>query len=184
MKESEGGVATGIPGLTGLDHFGFTVPDIDEAHAFLVDVLGCEYLYTLGPFQDETGTWMVDHLNVDQLTVMRELRFYSCGGRAVFEVFNYESTGRNVTQPQNSDVGGHHVALYVEDLDEAVAYLRSMSVQILGEPTTSKGPSLGQRWIYFVSPWGMHFELVSYPNGKAFFSPGYIRPDEANSDVG
>ena len=30
--------------------------------------------------------------------------------------------------------------------------------------------SLGQRWVYFLSPWGMQFELVSYPHGKAFFT--------------
>ena len=41
----------GLPGLRRLDHIGFTVPDLDEATAFLVDVLGCEYLYTLGPFR-------------------------------------------------------------------------------------------------------------------------------------
>jgi hypothetical protein len=39
---------------------------------------------------------------------------------------------------------------------------------VLGEPTASTGPSEGQRWIYFLSPWGMQFELVSYPGGKAF----------------
>jgi glyoxylase I family protein len=26
----------------------------------------------------------------------------------------------------------------------------------------------GQRWIYFLAPWGMQFELVSYPNGKDY----------------
>ena len=39
---------------------------------------------------------------------------------------------------------------------------------MLGEPTASTGPSEGQRWIYFLSPWGMQIELVSYPGGKAF----------------
>ena len=37
-----------------------------------------------------------------------------------------------------------------------------------GDPTTSRGPSEGQRWVYFLAPWGMQFELVSYPHGKAF----------------
>ena len=32
------------------DHVGFTVPDLAEAHALLVEVLGWEYLYALGPF--------------------------------------------------------------------------------------------------------------------------------------
>ena len=39
---------------------------------------------------------------------------------------------------------------------------------VLGEPTASRGPSEGQRWVYFLAPWGMQFELVSYPHGKAF----------------
>jgi hypothetical protein len=59
------------------------------------------------------------------------------------------------------------VALYVDDLDAAVARLREHGIRVLGEPTASKGAHEGQRWIYFLSPWGMQFELVSYPNGKA-----------------
>ena len=47
-------------------------------------------------------------------------------------------------------------------------YLRDQGVTVLGEPTASKGPSEGQRWVYFLAPWGMQFELVSYPGGKAY----------------
>jgi hypothetical protein len=39
---------------------------------------------------------------------------------------------------------------------------------VLGDPTASRSASEGQRWVYFLSPWGMQFELVSYPDGKAF----------------
>ena len=55
-------------------------------------------------------------------------------------------------------------------------YLRDQGVQLLGEPTASSGPSLGQRWVYFLAPWGMQFELVSYPDGKAFDREGYRPP--------
>jgi glyoxylase I family protein len=160
--------AQGLPGLTRLDHIGFTVPDLEEATRFLVDVLGCEFMYALGPFQDTEGDWMSQHLNVDPRAVMRELRFFRCGGAAVFEVFQYEAPEQDQVQPHNSDIGGHHVALYVEDLDVAVEYLAARGVTILGTPTASRGPSEGQRWIYFLAPWGMQFELVSYPSGKAF----------------
>ncbi|WP_219825315.1 VOC family protein [Nonomuraea typhae] len=156
-----------LPGLARLDHVGFTVPDLDAARDFLVDVLGCEYMYTLGPYAD-AGDWMAEHLGVHPRAVMRELHFFRCGGQAVFEVFQYEAPGQNQVQPRNSDIGGHHVALYVDDLDAAVAYLKDKGVTVLGEPTSSKGPSEGQRWIYFLAPWGMQFELVSYPGGKAF----------------
>lgn len=111
--------STGLPGLRRLDHIGITVPDLAEATAFLVDVLGCEYMYTLGPFRDDTGDWMREHLNCHPRAVMRELHFFSCGGQAVFEVFEYAAPDQRTTPPRNSDVGGHHVALYVDDLDAA-----------------------------------------------------------------
>ncbi|MFJ4685762.1 VOC family protein [Streptomyces sp. NPDC091377] len=155
-----------IPGLTRLDHIGLTVPDLEEAHAFFVDVLGCTYMYALGPYQDD-GSWMSEHLNVDDRAVMRRLHFYRLGGQAVFEVFAYEAPDQRADLPRNSDIGGHHVALYVEDLDAAVDWLRRRGLRVLGEPTTSRGASEGQRWVYFLSPWGMQCELVSYPGGKA-----------------
>lgn len=157
----------GIPGVSRVDHIGFTVPDIEQAHSFLIEILGCEYMYKLGPFSSDDD-WMSVHMNVDPRAVMKELRFYRCGGQAVFEVFEYEAPDADTRTPRNSDVGGHHIALYVDDLDPAVEYLRDAGITVLGEPTSSKGASLGQRWVYFLSPWGMQFELVSYPHGKAF----------------
>ena len=155
-----------MPGLRRLDHVGFTVPDIDEAHRFLVDVLGCEYLYALGPFEPN-GDWMETHLNVHRDTRMHN-RWFRCGDQAVFEVFSYESPDQRDMIPRNSDIGGHHIALYVDDIDAAVEHLRAHDVRVLGGPTASKGPAEGNRWIYFLSPWGMQFELVSYPHGKAW----------------
>lgn len=156
-----------LPGLSRVDHIGFTVPDLDQAHRFLVDVIGCEYMYSLGPYQHDDD-WMREHLGVDPRAVMRQLHFYKCGGQAIFEVFSYEADDRRLDQPRNSDVGGHHVALYVDDLDAAVEFLRANDIEVLGDPTASSGPSEGQRWVYFRSPWGMQWELVSYPNGKAY----------------
>jgi catechol 2,3-dioxygenase-like lactoylglutathione lyase family enzyme len=156
-----------IPGLTRLDHVGFTVPDLETASDWLVEVLGCEYMYSLGPFE-AADDWMSEHMGVEPRTVMRRLHFFRFCGQAVFEVFEYEAPDQRTVAPRNSDVGGHHVALYVDDLDAAVAYLHLKGVQVLGDPTTSRGPSEGQRWVYFLAPWGMQFELVSYPHGKAF----------------
>jgi glyoxylase I family protein len=53
-------------------------------------------------------------------------------------------------------------------MDAAIAGLHAHGLRVLGEPTVSRGPSEGQRWVYFLSPWGMQFELVSYPGGKAY----------------
>ncbi|MFI6577926.1 VOC family protein [Nocardiopsis sp. NPDC050513] len=155
-----------LPGLTGVDHVGFTVPDLEEARIFLQDVLGCEYLYTLGPFRDDDGDWMATRLNVHPRTVMRELHFFRCGDQAVFEVFEYQAPDQARSVPRNSDVGGHHVALRVDDIDAAAAHLRSRGVRVLDGPNPSRGPVRGKRWVYFLAPWGMQFELVSYPPGS------------------
>lgn len=172
-----------LRGLTRVDHIGFTVPDLEQARTWLVDVLGCEYMYSLGPFIHDDSDWMRDHLNVDPRAVMRQLHFFRLGGQAIFEVFEYSAPDQRSEQPRNSDIGGHHVALYVEDMDAAVAYLRARGVTVLGDPTASRGPSLGQRWVYFLSPWGMQFELVSYPGGKAFENEERARVAAAQRDV-
>ncbi len=66
-------------------------------------------------------------------------------------------------------MGGHHIAFYVDDIDAAVGYLRDHHVRIMGTPTVrTSGPSAGQTWVYFLSPWGMQLELVSYPYGKGY----------------
>lgn len=156
-----------LPGLVGTDHIGFTVPDLDEAERFFVDVIGCEKVYSLGPFA-ASDDWMKVHLNVHPRTVMRELRFFRCRTGVNFEIFDYDPAEPPANQPRNSDVGGHHLAFYVDDLDEAIDYLRSKGVRLLGEPTSSSGPSAGQRWVYFLAPWGMQLELVSYPGGKRY----------------
>ncbi|MGB4688948.1 MAG: VOC family protein [Candidatus Nanopelagicales bacterium] len=158
----------GIPGVTGVDHIGITVPNLAEADDFFINVLGCEYMYKLGPFEHPNSDWMAEHLNVHPRAVMRELHFYRLGGQAIFEIFEYSAPDQNANQPKNSDIGGHHIALYVDNFDSALEFVRNKGLQILGDPTLSQNASEGQRWVYFLSPWGMQCELVSYPNGKAF----------------
>lgn len=158
----------GMPGLLRLDHIGLTVPDLEQATRFFVEVLGCKYLYSLGPMRDHED-WMSAHLNVDARAEVKELRFFRCGNESVFEVFEYSAPSQLTTPPRNSDVGGHHFALYVDDIDKAVRYLHGQGVTVLGEPTASTGPHAGQRWVYFLAPWGVQFELVSYPDGKAWY---------------
>lgn len=158
----------GLPGLRGSDHIGFTVPDLNDAVDFFVNVIGCEPFYTLGPFSSE-GDWMEAQLNVHPKAVMRKLQFLRCANGPNFEIFEYEAPDQRDQPPKNSDIGGHHIAFYVEDFDAALEHLRSHDVEILGEPVVrTSGPSAGQTWIYFLTPWGMQLELLSYPKGKGY----------------
>lgn len=161
----------GLPGLRGVEHIGFTVPDLDEASRFFIEVIGCEEVYSLGPITDDLGDWMLDHLNVPARCTVRELRFFRCGFGPNFEIFEYAVGDPNTVPPRNCDVGGHHLAFYVDDFQAALAHLKSHRVRILGEPTLrTAGPSAGQTWVYFLTPWDMQLELVSFPEGKGYES--------------
>ncbi len=159
--------ARGLPGLRGTDHIGFTVPDLAAAVDFFVNVIGCEAFYELGPFKSDDD-WMQTHLDVHPRALMQRLSFLRCKHGSNFEIFQYEAPDQNRRQPGNSDIGGHHLAFYVDDMAAAVAHLKACGVRILGEPTRSTGASAGQSWVYFLAPWGMQLELVSYPGGKAY----------------
>ncbi|MBW3095687.1 VOC family protein [Pseudohoeflea coraliihabitans] len=157
-----------VPGIAGVEHIGFTVPDLDAAVAFFVDVLGCQKIYEVGPFQSD-GDWMQTHLGVDRRAVMKRLAFLRCGHGSNFEIFEYDAPDQARTPPANSDVGGHHLAFYALDFDTAYAALQDSGVSILGVPTyRADGPSGGQTWVYFLTPWGMQCELVSFPGRKAY----------------
>ena len=159
---------TGLPGLRGTEHIGFTVPDLDQAVDFFVNVIGCEPLYALGPIGSDDD-WMEKHLNVHRDAVMTRQRYLRCGNGSNFEIFEFESPDQVTQPPKNSDIGGHHLAFYVDDFDAALTYLKDKGVRILGEPTVrTTGPVAGQTWVYFLTPWGMHLELISFPNGKGY----------------
>jgi catechol 2,3-dioxygenase-like lactoylglutathione lyase family enzyme len=160
-----------MPGLRGTDHLGFTVPDIDQAVSFFEDVIGCQPFFALGPFSGGDSDWMNVHLDVDAKATIPMLRTMRCGHGVNLEIFTYTAPDQNTTPPKNSDIGGHHLAFYVDDMAAAVAHLNAKGVKMFGDPTPmTEGPSAGETWMYFIAPWGMTLELVSYPNGKAYES--------------
>ena len=157
-----------IPGIKKIDHVGFTVPDLDQAVSFFRDHFGFEVAYEFGPFVSNDD-WMAVHLNVAADAVIDKIVMMTAGNTNL-EIFGYAPTeNQKRIPPRNSDIGGHHLAFYVDDMDEAVAYLHEVGLTVQGEPTVmTEGPSAGETWVYFLSPWGMQLELVSYPNGKAY----------------
>lgn len=157
-----------IPTLKKVDHIGFTVPSIDEAVGFFEKHFGFKVAYEHGPFSSDDD-WMRVHLNVNPRDVLEKIVMMEAGN-FLLEIFQYSaSQTQKKVGPMNSDIGGDHVAFYVDDMRQAVEYLRAQGLTVLGEPTVmDKGPTAGETWVYFLSPWGMQLELVSYPNGKAY----------------
>lgn len=166
---SSGAVAQGIPTLRGQDHVGLTVPNIGEAIEFFEEVIGCKATLTFGPFRDDEGSFMADLLNVHPRAVINQITMVRCGFGSNIELFEYESPDQVNGQPKNSDIGGYHIAFYVDDIDAAVAYLKEQNVTtLLGPLPVEQGPAAGQTINYFLAPWGTQFELISYPDGMAY----------------
>lgn len=160
--------SAGMPGMKGAHHVGITVPDMREAVRFFVDVIGCEESIELGSFKF-ADDWMAVHLNVDPRAEIRRFQMVRCGHGVNVEIFEYAAPAQATALPRNSDIGGHHLAFYVEDMDKAVAYLRAQGVRTLGRPRTFReGPAAGLTWMYFLAPWGLQLEIVSLPGGMAY----------------
>src|ERR1700731_2197399 len=126
--------ADSIPGLRGHDHTGITVPDVKAATTFFTDVLGCSHAMSFGPFSDDKGTFMKDVVNVNPRAVIDEISMVRCGYGSNIELFQYQSPDQAKNLPKNSDIGGHHTALYVDDIDKAAAYLKEKKVRTLQGP--------------------------------------------------
>lgn len=160
-------MSTGIPGLRGADHLGLTVPNLDEAVEFFTRVIGCEYIYYGGEIGPDPE-FVVMRLNVPPAATARYC-FLRCGNGYNFELFEYSVPAQVMVPPRNCDVGGHHIALYVDDIQAAVHHLRAEGVRVFGDPMTIyEGPSAGASWVYFLAPWGLQMELCSHPLGKAY----------------
>jgi catechol 2,3-dioxygenase-like lactoylglutathione lyase family enzyme len=168
-------MSNSLPGLAGIEHIGLTVPDLDQATAFFVDVLGCVVVFEAGPFRADDD-WMAEHLNVHPRAEIRRLRMLRCATGPALELFEYTAPEQARTGPANSDVGGHHIAFYVEDMSSGVRYLTERGVRVLGAPTLlTTGPSAGLSFVYFLAPWGLQLELVSYPRGLAYEATSSVR---------
>jgi catechol 2,3-dioxygenase-like lactoylglutathione lyase family enzyme len=167
------GVATaradGVPGLRGHDHTGITVPDIKQAKDFFVNVLGCKEAMSFGPFADEKGDFMQQLVNVNPRAVIQQITLVRCGYGSNIELFQYTSPDQKDMTPKNSDIGGYHIAFYVDDVKAAKDYLESKGVKTFFGPfPVNEGPAAGQSIVYFLAPWGLQMEAISYPKGMAY----------------
>lgn len=154
-------------GLRGVDHVGFTVPDLDEAIQFWTEVVGARLALRHGPYGSGPDTprqfGRPADSSVAGIAMMRL-------GATNIELLQFDSPSASTQRPRPDEAGGHHIALYVDDLDGAVRAAVSAGIKVFGEPMPLPGPESGPgaRFIFLQTPWGLIVELVSYPQGKAF----------------
>jgi glyoxylase I family protein len=158
----------------GLDHIGVTVPDLEKAIAFYLDAFGGEVLYRMGPLDsrdmphEDGRDWTANYIDVpDALVSFAGVRL---AGGLLLEIYQYQRPAGASWPPRNSDPGGHHIALRVDDVESAAEHLRAKGCRLMRGPiVVPGGPLLGSRSWYFADPWENYFELMEYER-MAFMS--------------
>ena len=79
-----------------------------------------------------------------------------------------EYPGQNRLWPGMLDVGGWHLAFYVDDVDAALERLAHLDIRVLGGKKPAYLYEAGEEayTVHCLAPFGLYFELVTYPHGR------------------
>ncbi len=150
MHESAAPTPRGIPTATALDHYGYVVPNLEQAVAFFTQVLGFELVSLDEPIafpDDRFARWY--HVHPRASARFAFVRY----GRDTIELTEWHTPDQNTVVPSNSDVGGRHVAIAVTDVDAAMVYLQA-------QPGVTVFEKSVWNFVYFTTPWGMTLQVV------------------------
>jgi 2-epi-5-epi-valiolone epimerase len=154
-----------VPGLRNVDHVAYTVADLDATVAFFLDTLGAEYLYRNSTSLKKTSLAQALGVPAEGSLERVVLRM---GPTDNVELNCYRVPGGYNLPPRNSDIGGNHFALHVDDVSAAAARLADVpGCTVLGQPQTiTDGPIAGDQWVYVRTGIGLYLELVRMPDGS------------------
>ena len=156
-------MTAGIPTARGVDHVGISVPDLEQAVSYFVEVLGAREVYRGPVIQDPEGTSLQDYLDVHPRARL-QVSMTRWGREQNVELLEYHAPNQRVEMPANADLGSVHLSIDVEDIRAAWDYLVSdpRSTVIGDSPQgIADGVNDGMTWFYFRTPWGMLLECSS-----------------------
>ena len=114
------------------------MPDLDAPERFVCGVLGARLVLDGGTIDDTAVMARV----LGGGTACR-YRFCRLRTGPNLEVFECDGGGR-AAYPGGHDHGGHHIALYVDEIDAAAAHLTAHGVAVSGPPERIlEGPAAG-----------------------------------------
>jgi len=163
-----------VPGVVrAIEHIGITVPDIEEASAFLEKAFGAEVIYDMKP---DPGASQVDSALDSQSTLgirpgalWKASRMLRLGEGPSIELFEY-SDEQQARAAIASDIGIQHFAVYVDDMAAARQRVIDAGGRVLAGPSLLPGLESGEgnMWLYTLAPWGSLIELVSFPSPQPY----------------
>lgn len=109
--------------IYGMEHVGFTVPDLDEAVHFFETAFGAVAAMETGPVVVDDA-FMARRLGVPEHCRIENIKVMRCGNGANLELFEYSGETQQSALKRNSEVGGFHLAFQVDDTVTAADSLR------------------------------------------------------------
>jgi len=149
--------------VTGCEHMGITVRDVDASARF---------------YEENLGFKLVDRVARSEPYVQRVVGYYPDvtlqiatleipGTDVVLEIIEYEGVEATPVDGANANPGTAHLSLYVDDLGEIYTRLKAKGVEFVSEIEVSNaGPLKGGRLVYMIDPDGIRVELVELPKAK------------------
>jgi catechol 2,3-dioxygenase-like lactoylglutathione lyase family enzyme len=145
----------GIVSARHVDHFGMTVPNLDEAVRFFEDAIGAKLLWRVGPFPETPTGFPIDSVYIAMLRL---------GPNLNLELLAFKADGQRQQMPSNVDLGAAHLAFFVDDIHAAAESLKSHGAELLRGPIQASGePKRGEVIWYFKTPWGAFMEILWRP---------------------
>lgn len=134
-----------------VDHVGYVVDDLDAAVTFFINELGFRDLDRRAEMRDDEGNSMMARFDVNPRAVGR-YAFIEVGDDKV-ELLEWNAPNRSNAAPRNSDLGGRHLALKVDDLDAIVARLSQLNGFTVRTPNE-------RGFRYVTTPFGLEVQLI------------------------
>lgn len=148
--------------VTGVDHFGVTVSDVERSLTFWRDLLGLE----------EVGRGIVEWEHLNRLVALPDTKIewveLRIPGSGTVELSQYHRpVGAAVEPGEENEPGRSHVSLLVDDLVSMLARLRAAGVRArTDEPVDIPvGSYAGGKAAYVFDPDGVELELIERGGG-------------------
>jgi lactoylglutathione lyase len=143
-------------GVTGANHTGVQVSNLDRSIAFYRDMLGCELVTQWVRNEPYIGT-VTGYPGATLRIAVLKVR----NSETLIELAEYQGVERSPVDPATANPGTGHLALNVENLLSFYKALREQGVRTVSEPVTpTVGPNKGGKVVYILDPDGVRIELI------------------------
>jgi len=143
--------------VTGLNHCGIQVAELERSVAFYERLLGVE----------AELRWKKDNRTVQELAGYPGLEVHGAALRipesdVIFEILEYRNVDRSPVDPATANPGTGHVCFFVDDLQAVYERLAADGVEFISAPlVATSGPD--RRVVYLIDPDGIRVELLQSP---------------------